>query len=566
MEKFADIVYQRPDFAAFKAALTAHIERVRAAAAWPELREAWLAHTEDKRALFTMQTVASIRNTVDTTDPFYEAEMRVFHSEMPVINLMERQAEAALLASPFVDDFAAEFGEIPVKTMRASQRFADERLVPLQIREAELQQRYSKASATASTEFEGRTVNFYGLLKEMQSTDHAHRSAAFRAWADLYQRIAPELDAIYDEMIALRAEMADTLGFASYTEMAYQQRRRFDYTAEDARRFREQVKAVVTPACAALYEKQRARIGVDALNWYDEGLIFPEGNAMPLGTKDEQVARALDMYRELSSETGEFFAFMTEHELFDLETKPGKRPGGYCTSLPAFHAPFIFSNFNGTAADIEVLTHEAGHAFENYTASRLMPLMEQTHSTSEINEIHSMAMEHFTYPWMDKFFGENTDKFLYSHLWGALNVIPYMCCVDEFQHHVYDEKLDAAGRYACWAKLEKEYMPWRSYEDHDFLTAGGFWMQKQHIFLYPFYYIEYALAQMCAFQFYLHMKQDHAAAWADYLRLCRAGGSLGYFDLLKLAGLRNPFEAGTVEDALSAVLSSLDELDGKLNK
>ncbi len=405
-------------------------------------------------------------------------------------------------------------------------------------------------------------MNFYGLLKCMQSTDVEERRAAFRAWSALYERIAPELDAIYDEMTAVRREMADLEGFEDYTQMAYLERRRFDYGREDTRRFREEVKSTVTPACAALYEKQRRRLGKDRLYWYDEDLIFPEGNADPDGSMEELVAKALEMYRELSPETGEFFTFMTEHALFDLASRTGKRPGGYCSSLPGYRAPFIFANFNGTSADVDVLTHEAGHAFQGYLASRALPLDALAHSTSEINEIHSMSMEHFTYPWMDKFFGAKTPRYLYAHLWGALKVIPYMCCVDEFQEQVYSgPQLDAMGRRALWRRLEKEYMPWRDYEDSEFLSGGGFWMQKQHIFLYPFYYIEYALAQICAFRFFLKMREDRSGAWADYLRLCRAGGSKGYFDLLKLAGLKNPFDAGTVGETAEKVTAVLDEFE-----
>ena len=567
MQKFSEIPYVRPDLTAYREALPAYVEQIRNAASWPELKALWLAQSDKRLEVMTARSIASIRNTVDTTDPFYEAEMRYFNTEMPAISLLEKQAEAALLASPFVGEFEQEFGSILIQNMKNSQRFADERLVPMQIRESELTQMYSKASATAVTDFRGQKCNFYGLLKAMQSTDRETRRAAFVAWADLYAQVAPELDAIYDEMVQLRTKMAHTLGFETYTEMAYLQRRRFDYTAAEVEKFHQQVKDVITPACARLFEAQRQRLGVDKLHWYDEALVFPEGNADPEGTKDELLAKAQQMYRELSPETGEFFDFMMQYDLFDLETKPGKRPGGYCTSLPSYKAPFIFSNFNGTNADMQVLTHESGHAFEAYVASRRMPLPELAHSTSEINEIHSMAMEHFTYPWMERFFGDKTTKYLYDHLWGALNVLPYMCCVDEYQHRVYDNpSLTAMDRRAVWHELEQAYMPWRDYDGNEFLEGGGFWMQKQHIFLYPFYYIEYALAQICAFQFYLRMKQDRPAAWADYLRLCQAGGSLGYFDLLKLAKLDNPFAEGTVEKAVSAVLASIDELEKQLSR
>ena len=506
MQKFSEIPYVRPDLTAYREALPAYVEQIRNAASWLELKALWLAQSDKRMEVMTARSIASIRNTVDTTDPYYEAEMRYFNTEMPAISLLEKQAEAALLASPFVGEFEQEFGSILIQNMKSSQRFADERLVPMQIRESELTQMYSKASATAVTDFRGQKCNFYGLLKAMQSTDRETRREAFVAWADLYAQVAPELDAIYDEMVQLRTKMAHTLGFETYTEMAYLQRRRFDYTAADVEKFHQQVKDVITPACARLFEAQRQRLGVDKLHWYDEALVFPEGNADPEGTKDELLAKAQQMYRELSPETSEFFDFMMQYDLFDLETKPGKRPGGYCTSLPSYKAPFIFSNFNGTNADMQVLTHEAGHAFEAFVASRRMPLPELAHSTSEINEIHSMAMEHFTYPWMERFFGDKTTQYLYDHLWGALNVLPYMCCVDEYQHRVYDNpSMTAMDRRAVWHELEQAYMPWRDYDGNEFLEGGGFWMQKQHIFLYPFYYIEYALAQICAFQFYLRM-------------------------------------------------------------
>jgi M3 family oligoendopeptidase len=166
---------------------------------------------------------------------------------------------------------------------------------------------------------------------------------------------------------------------------------------------------------------------------------------------------------------------------------------------------------------------------------------------------------------MESFFGEKADDYRKDHLADALMGIPYLVSVDEFQHRVYQNPdMTPMEWRAAWHEIEKEYMPWRAYDGNEFLEKGGFWMQKQHIFLYPFYYIEYALSQICAFQFYLKMKQDLPSAWADYLRLCKAGGSVGYFDLLKLANLDNPFHEGTVEKAVSAVLESIEELKAQL--
>ena len=442
----------------------------------------------------------------------------------------------------------------------AAVKTADEAIVPDVIREGELCQQYQKDSAMASTDFRGEKCNFYGLLKHMESTDRAERREAFHAWARLYEQISPKLDSQYDELVRLRDGMAKKLGFESYTDLAYLQRRRFDYTRRDAAAFRDQVRRVVTPAVAEIRERQRKRLGVDVLRYYDEPLFFPEGNANPSGSMDELVALAQKMYREMSPETGEFFDFMVKYRLFDLETRPGKRMGGYMTRFPSYKAPFIFSNFNGTSADVDVLTHEAGHAFQGYLAMRSIPVSMLNGSTSEINEIHSMTMEHFAYPWMESFFGADCRKYLTSHLIGALAVIPYMACVDEFQHRVYEAPdMTAAQRRQVWRGIERTYMPWRDYDGEAFLEEGGFWMQKQHIFLYPFYYIDYALAQMGAFHLYGLMKTDREKAWSDYLRLCRAGGTKGYFELLELAGIPNPFEEGNVEKCVRHVIDEVME-------
>lgn len=558
MEKFSDLIYVRPDVEALSRRVEEYAAAVARAGSCQEARRLLLDHEADMASYATMQSVAHIRNTVDTRDPFYEEEAAFFDREGPRLALLQRRANEALLASPYRAQLEREFSPLYFQNLETQKQFADERVVDAQIREGQLRQRYSKISATASIDFRGEPCNFYRLLKYMQSTDRALRREAFQAWADLYQRIAPELDAVYDEMVPLRHGMAKQLGFASYTDMAYLQRRRYDYTAADTARFRRQVREIITPACARLYERQAQRLGVDRLHYYDEFLSSPSGNPQPRGSREELVAKAQQMYREMSPETGAFFDCMVEHDLFDLESKPGKRPGGYCTSLPTYKVPFIFSNFNGTSADVDVLTHEAGHAFENYTASRLHPLRAMVTSTSEINEIHSMTMEHFAYPWMELFFGEEADQYRRTHLTEALTVVPYMACVDEFQHRVYAApEMTALERRAVWRELERAYMPWRDYDGNAFLEGGGFWMQKQHIFLYPFYYIEYALAQMGAFQFYGRMKEDRGQAWADYCRLCRAGGSRGYFQLLELAGLSNPFQPGSVGKAVSGVLEEL---------
>lgn len=463
-----------------------------------------------------------------------------------------------IVASPFKAEMEKEFGTILIQNMEAQKQLSDESIVDDQVKEAELVSRFMKTQAAATVEFKGEQIGNYGLLKIMQSTDRAERKEAFEAWAKLYEGIAPTLEEVYDGLVKVRAGMAKKLGFKSFIPMGYLRRRRFDYTEKELEVFRKQVREVVVPAAAKLYERQKEALGIDTLYYYDESIASPSGNPVPIGDKEYLVGEAQKMYRELSKESGEFFDFMMEYELFDLDSKHGKRAGGYCTTLPQYHAPFIFSNFNGTDADVNVLTHEAGHAFAGFTAAKYQKTPELCHSTSEINEIHSMSMELWTYPWMENFFGDKAEEYRREHLADALMKIPYMLCVDEYQHKVFENpEMTTMERRAVWSGLEKIYMPWRNYAGNEFLESGAFWIKQQHIFLYPFYYVDYAMAQMGAFEFYTKMKEDRKAAWADYYKLCAAGGSMGYFDLLKYSGLHKVLEDGSVKIILKGVFEEL---------
>lgn len=560
MERFSELKYERPDFDGLTKEMKEIIASVKNAGSYDEMKEAVLKADRTTKHMSTMYTIAHIRNTVDMTDEYYEKEMEYLDSNVPSFALVSKEMAQAFLASPFRADFEKEFGEQFSLIMNAEDKANSELIIDEKIAESRLKTEYSKLTATASIEFRGEQVNFYGLLKHMQSTDREEREEAFYKWSELYESISGRLDGIYTELVGLRFKMADKMEMP-FTELGYLNKHRFEWGPEDAAKFRESVRKYIVPLVQKIRDAQAERLGLDHVCCWDEELIFPEGNAVPVGDRDYLVGKAQEMYRAISPESGEFFDFMKEHELFDLETKPGKRVGGYCTFLDEYDAPFIFSNFNGTSADADVLTHEAGHAFEAYLASKVQPISDYVWSTSEVDEIHSMSMEHFAYPYMEGFFGDKADDYRRAHLAGAVATVPYLVSVDEFQHVVYaDPDLDAKGRRKAWHEIEKKYMPWRDYGNSDFLNEGGFWMQKQHIFLYPFYYIDYALAQICAFQFYLRDREDHRKAWEDYMSLCRRGGSMGCLSLLKSASLDSPFEEETVKTVAEKIEAVLGEM------
>jgi M3 family oligoendopeptidase len=366
------------------------------------------------------------------------------------------------------------------------------------------------------------------------------------------------MEEIFDELVKVRNEMGRTLGYDNFIPLAYMQQGRSDYGQEEVAAFREQVRIEMVPLCQKLYEAQAKRIDVDKIMVYDEKFIYPDGNAQPAGDDDYLVSEAQKMYHDMSPETGEFIDFMIEHELMDLKNKPNKAATGYMTSLLDYNAPYVFSCFNQTIFDMQVLSHELGHAFAGYEAMRTQKTPQFYSISTDIAEIHSMAMEQFAYPYAEQFFGEDADKYRFAHLQEAMTFVPFGVAVDEFQHIMYaNPDLTPKERTNEWHKLEEKYMPWRTYENDEFMERGGFWYHKLHIFLYPFYYINYTLTTMGAMELKKRYNEDKEQAWNDYLALCKAGSSTNYLNLLKLANLSVPFEEGSVAKAISCAKEEL---------
>ncbi|MBR2672894.1 MAG: M3 family oligoendopeptidase [Oscillospiraceae bacterium] len=565
MTIFRELPYERPDVKKIKKEITRYLRLFNDARTFEDADTAFLGLMDMLESCFTLSTIASIRNTMNTKDEFYDGEVRFFNKETAKLMLILKKGIKAMLSSSFRTQFEEKYGTHLFEQMETRLKLIKPTIILPTIREGNLQTEYSKTAASCSVEFMGEKCNFYGLLRHMQSTDRSERRAAFEEWAKLYEGVSGKLEEQYGKLVRLRSTMARRLGFKSYIDYIYLSRGRYDYNAKKVEEFRESVRRYITPLCEELYSEQAERLGVDELRWYDESLCFTEGNAVPIGTPEELTEKTLAMYKEMSPETGEFFGFMKEHELYDFVTRENKHLGGYTTFLPDYRAPFIFSNFNGTSADVDVLTHEAGHAFEAYYASRRLPIQLLTMSTSEINEIHSMSMEFFAYPYLESFFGDKADKYRYAHFTDAIKHIPYLVSVDEFQHRVFENPDSTPEDWRkIWKDIEKKYMPWRSYDGNAFLESGGFWMQKQHIFLFPFYYVDYAMAQMDAFALF-RMRAEGGDAWGSYLKLCGMGGMYGYFETLERAGLPNPLDPDTVKGVAEFGKQYSDVLKDKIS-
>lgn len=559
--KFSEYRYERPDVKAFEQKFKEQLNAFTSAGTYEEQDEAMTRINKLRSEMDTLSQLVYIRHSIDTTDEFYKAEQDFFDENGPVIQEYITDYYRALVDSKFRAQLEDKWGrqlfqlaELSLKT------FSPEIIEDLQ-QENKLTTEYAKLIASAKIQFEGEERTLSQLIPFQQSTDRDMRKRAMEASSGFMAENEATFDRIYDDLVKVRTKIAKKLGFNNYVELGYARMARTDYNAEMVANFRNQVLEHIVPVASKLKERQQKRIDVDQLLYYDENFSFKSGNATPKGDPDWIVNNGAKMYEELSPETHEFFTFMQENGLMDLVAKKGKQSGGYCTYISEYGAPFIFSNFNGTSGDIDVLTHEAGHAFQVYE-SRGFEVPEYGFPTYEACEIHSMSMEFFTWPWMDRFFEDEADKYRFDHLASGLIFIPYGVTVDEFQHFVY-ENPDAtpAERKQAWREIERKYLPHRNYDDNAYLEQGGFWHKQGHIFNSPFYYIDYTLAQICAFQFWKKMHEDQSAAWADYLHLCRQGGSKSFTELVKVAGLISPFEDGCVTSVIGSIEAWLDSVD-----
>lgn len=496
----------------------------------------------------TMIVLVEIRHSIDTTDPFYEKEQAFCDEIAPLIEQLEHEYEDALYTSEFRDYLEEKIGKVAFKNIEIGKKAFSEALIPMMQEENALVTEYNKLIASAKIDWEGDVLNLSLLRKYLTHTDREVRRKAYEKYSAFFEANSKELDDIYDKLVKNRTKQAQTMGYETYTELGYYRMNRNCYDQAMVGEFRRQVKEYLVPLAEKIHENRRVRLGVEKLSFIDRDVNFPNGNPEPTGTPDEIMKLGSKMYAELSEETKEFFDFMTENELFDVLGRKSKQAGGYMTFLPNYEAPFIFANFNGTADDINVITHECGHAFQGYVAAKDPIKEHSTQVTMETAETHSMSMEFFTRPWMHLFFGERTEEYLEMQLEDAITFIPYGCMVDEFQHIVYgNPELSPMERHAAWRKLEKEYMPHLSYEESPYFEQGTFWQKQLHIYNYPFYYIDYCIAQTCAFQYKIMMDEDYKKAWESYVTLCNRSASDFFVNLIKEAGLLNPFEDGCMK-------------------
>ncbi len=557
--KFSDFTYERPKIETVENRFNNLLEQFENAKSVFEQEELIRAMNEIRSDFNSMFNIASIKHSINTDDKRFEEEQTFFDVNNPKYQALITRYYRALVNSEFNNELREKLGDQLFDIAKLSiSTFKPEIIKDLQ-RENELSSEYLKLMASAKIMFEGKEYNMKGLDPFCMSTDREVRKKANEAKWSFMSDNQETFDRIFDDLVKVRHKIAQKLGFENFVELGYARMLRTDYNEEQVATFRNLILEYVVPIAQSLRERQAKRIGLDQLKYYDVPLYFENGNPMPKGDPEWILDNGRKMYDEMSPETSAFFDFMMSNELMDVLNRKGKATGGYCTYIDNYKAPFIFSNFNGTSADIDVLTHEAGHAFQVFS-SRDIEIPEYLWPTYEACEIHSMSMEFFAWPWMHHFFEEDTDKYKFGHISSSLLFLPYGVSVDEFQHWVYkNPDCTPAERRQEWMRIEKKYAPETNFDGNEYLNSGGYWHRQLHIFQMPFYYIDYTLAQICAFQFWKKSMTNSEEAFDDYVNLCKEGGKRSFLKLIEFANLKSPFDEEAFKEVIGSIKEYLDQ-------
>ncbi|MCD7883385.1 MAG: M3 family oligoendopeptidase [Lachnospiraceae bacterium] len=561
--KFSEMPYERPNLEEMKRQAAAFTEQLKAAASYEEARTVFLQKEEADRHMRTLASLASIRHSIDTRDAYYNEEKKFWNAAEPELQEYGQQWTMAMLESPFRPDFEAEYGNLMFVNAEIELKTFSPEIIPQLQRENDLTQEYEKLLASAQIPFEGGVYTISQMTPFKNDPDDARRLSAWKAEGQWYKDNQEKLDSLYDELVHLRDEMGRKLGYDGYTQLGYYRMGRNCYTKDDVEKFRAAVQKYLVPVADSIYREQAKRLGKEyPMSFADNALEFRSGNPRPCGTPDEILAQGKKFYDELSPETSAFFRTMLDNDLLDVLSTEGKEGGGYCTSIPDYGVPFIFANFNGTQHDVEVVTHEAGHAFAYYMNRDRVP-MSLSWPSMEACEVHSMSMEFMAWPWEEGFFGDDAKKFYYSHLSGALTFIPYGTMVDHFQHIVFEKPdMTPAERHGVWKELLGIYMPWMKLDGEiPFYADGEGWQRQHHIYSFPFYYIDYCLAQTVSLEFWAMLQHDQKNAWEHYMAYTKQGGSCTFTDLLKNAGLESPFDEACLRGVCAEAKKWLENYD-----
>ena len=513
------------------------------------------------RHIQSMTSLCNIRFTLNTTDEYYLSEKQYYDTNLPKLAAEGAKLNKAFLHNEHINEALEKINPNVAKVYELTLKTMDEKIVPDLSEESALVTEYDRLMSETLFRFGREEMPLSMLRKYFDDADREVRRKAMETAGKRLAREASKLDGLFDKLVKVRSRMADKLGFSSYAEMGDCMMGRYSYGRKEIRVFRDEVEKNIVPLVAKLKRKRASQLGISDIKLYDNEVYFRQGNPEPILGAEEMFAAAKEMYHDMGAATAEFIDNMLAADAFDVFPRAGKWGGGYCTSVDDYGQPFILANFNGSSGDVDVLTHEAGHALAFYEMFKGGSDYELNLGTMSVAEIHSMAMEFFAWKYMDKFFGKRARDYKYMHLFSSLTFLPYGTEVDEFQEICYENPdLTPAERNELWKDLDKKYRPYLNANGIPYFERGTRWQYQMHIYENPMYYIDYCLSQSVAHSFLSLSLKNYNDAFARYMKLVSEAGSLPFGELVENAGLPNPLKPGALTSTTSELSDILDKL------
>lgn len=536
--------------------LEAELASLHGEARWVTFLQEWNAL---KERISGERARRDFREAQDTRDQVAEEANRQMREEvLPVAEACDARIRAALLAAPERPALEARYGRLLFAIFENEQAAFAEPNIPLNVEVGELTTRYERILGGAQIPVDGQTLTLTRTNALLCHPDEHKRREAWEAQARWINERGDAIHGIYSGLVGLRQRMAENLGATNFVPVGYRRMNRLDYGPAEVATFRESIKRHIVPLVAKLRRKQAEWLGVDTIRPWNMG-YFPGCSLEPgVAPIDEQWERAQRLFDRLHPTLGGHYRRMVEAGLIDLENRPGKRPGAFCTSFDDTRQVAIFCNSTADAEDVSTLTHEMGHAFQGWESQWIEPV-ELRWPTLEACEVHSMGMEFLALHELDTFFSpEDARKFRKLKLIDTVTILPYIAVVDAFQHWVYEHPDHTpAERDATWARLWNEFVPGVDFSGYEAYQAVR-WKRQIHIFGDPFYYIDYAIAESGALQLWLMAERDRQAAMETYLKLCHIGGSQSLLGIFASAKLVSPFDPEVFTPAVEAISRELE--------
>ena len=508
----------------------------------------------------TAVSLANCRFTLDTRNEFYTKEVEYYDQVSPLFEELSVKFNDLLLTTPFRKELELHINKRILQKAELSKKSFSPAVIEDCQKENALVTEYSKLMAGMTFLWQGKEIPLSALRGELENGDRDVRRECAIAIGKGLKKHEKELDGLYDRLVKIRTVIAHKLGYKSFTELGYYRMGRLDYDATMVKAFRNNVQKDLVPVVKELKERIARELDIDRITFYDDAIYSGGPVPKPLLDAKGIFQAAEEMYDDMNPEIGAFMHRMLEAEAFDVEAREGKWGGGYCTTFPKYTQPFILANFNGSCGDVDVITHEFGHAlaanFVFYGGD-----MDLDVGGMETAECHSMSMEFLSWKYTEKFFGESANAYRKKHLLSSLSFIPYGVIVDEFQHEIYDHPdYTPEERKAVYRRLEEKYRPYMNFKDIPYIEEGTRWQYQMHIYETPFYYIDYCLAQTVALWFLVKSRENYQKALDDYLTFLKAGGQKSFEALLETAGIPSPFKEGSLKELSQKVLEIAEEL------